>query len=274
MFVKTKTASMIAALGACGLVLSGCNGTSSGGVVPTPTPVSQAQTSFGSATPLGAGTARAYVITKQDVPQEVGIEISKEALANTAALPQPPAGQIATEIRLTPPAALLSTTPFVGVTLYYTPGHPPAGAQDVPHFHPNFLLVSDAVRNQILPGAPGNSTPIDPTEIPAGFITIPDPAVSFVPLLGTIYFDPAEAGFSETPFKTALSEYRYFDGHVVDISLGTPLLFLLRNGDITLPLGTPAKYPRPGYYPTSYHIRADRVNQAYRLSIDNFVARQ
>ncbi len=274
MFIRTRIASMIGALGACALILGGCNGNNGGVIAPTPTPIPTSQTTFGPTTAFGGGTARAYIISRQSVPQEVGIEISKDALTNTAALPQPPAGQIATEIHLTPPAELLATTPFVAVTFYYTPGHPPAGVQDVPHLHPNFWLVSDAIRAQILPGAAGNSTPIDSAEIPAGFISPPDPAAAFFPLLGTIYFNPAESGFNEAPFTTALSEFRYFNGHVTSISLGTPNRFLLQNRDITAPLGVPAKYPKSGYYPTSYHIRADRVNQAYRLSVNNFVQRQ
>ena len=96
MFVKTKNHWIVAVLGTCAVVLSGCNGDSNnGGPNPTPSPSPQAQTSFGAATAFGKGTARAYVVTKQDVPQEVGIEISKEALADTASLPQPPAGQVA-----------------------------------------------------------------------------------------------------------------------------------------------------------------------------------
>ena len=279
MFIQTKTASILGALGVCALILSGCNGDSNNGGPnpsphPSPSPSPQAQTSFGAPTTFGKGTARAYIVSKANVPQELGIEISKDALSDIAALPQPPAGQVAVELRLTPPAALLSTTPFVNVSLYYTPGHPPAGQQDVPHFHPTWWLVSDAVRNQILPGAPGNSTPIDPSEIPAGFFSPPDPNFAFIPLLGTIYFDPTEPGYTEAPFKTALSEYRYFNGHATGIALGTPLSFLLRNGDITLPLGVPAKYPKPGYYPTNYRIVADRASQSYKLVIGNFVQRQ
>ena len=140
--------------------------------------------------------------------------------------------------------------------------------------HPTFWLVSDEVRQQILPGAPGNNAPIDPAEIPAGFFSPPDPVFAYIPLLGTIYFDPSEPGYTETPFKTGLSEYRYFDGHATSIALGTPNRFLLQNGNLNAPLGVPAKYPKSGYYPTSYHIRADRVNQAYRLSLDSFVQRQ
>ena len=282
MITKTKkswitTTLGICALGACALVLNGCNGDNNNGSPnpsPTVTPVPTAETTYGPAATFGAGTARAYVTTRESVPQEVGIEISKAVLANPASLPLPPAGQVATEVILTPPAALQATTPFVGVSLIYSPGHPPAGQQDVPHFHPTFFLISDAERQALVPNAPGANTPIDAAELPTGFIELPDPNFAYIPSIGTLYFDPTEAGYHEAPFQTALSEFRYFDGHLTALALGTPNRALLQVRDITLPLGVPAKYPKSGYYPTKYHIRADRVSQSYKLSLDDFVQRQ
>ncbi len=232
-----------------------------------------ARTVFGPPANFGAGAVRSFLTSSNGAPIELGIEIDTASLANPAALPNaiPPA--VAAEVQAQMPPEAFTQTPFLSAALFYTLGHPPVGQQDVPHIHPAWFTVPDSTRFQILPGDPRIDVPVPSNEFPPGYITPPDPTFRFIPTLGNIFFNPAEAGYSETPFKTALSEYRYFNGSMTLIALGTPNTFLVSKGSLKRPMGVPAKYPKPGNYPTTYSIRFDASRNVSILAIGDFVAR-
>jgi hypothetical protein len=228
---------------------------------------------FGPSANFGAGSVRSYLTSSGGQPVEMGMEISEAALANPAVLPGPPPGQVAAEIQAPPPQDAFTQTPFLSAALFFTQGHPPVGQQDVPHLHPAWFVIPDSTRFQILPGDPRINVPPPADEIPVGYITPPDPVFAFIPTLGNIYFNPNEAGYNETPFKTSLSEYRHFNGHMTLIALGAPNSFMLSKASLTRPMTPPAKYPKPGNYPTNYSIRFDADRKVHIFAIGGFVAR-
>ncbi len=233
---------------------------------------SQAITTYGANSTFGKGVMRSYVTMLGSVPQEVGIEVTEAALASPADLPQPPTGQVGVEVPMAQPPLESAVTPFLSTTMFYTPGHPP-DAQEVPHLHPTWFTVTDKTRLQILPNNSASFTPPAAGELPTGYITLPSPDASFLPTLGNIYFNPAEPGYSEVPFKTAFSEYRYFNTHISAISLGTPNTFLMSKQSLTNPIGVPAKYPKSGYFPTTYTIRYNASRKTYIMALGGFVYR-
>ncbi len=252
---------------AASAALVGCNGGNSGGAFGT-------TTVFGPNSTFGSGTLRSYLVSKNNFPQELGIEISAAAIANRATLPPAPAGQAASETPAQLPAEALAQTPFLSAAMFYaSAGHPPAGQQDLPHLHPAWFTIDDATRFQILPGEPRVDVVPPANEVPVGYIKPPDPVFAFIPTLGNIFFNPAEAGYNETPFTTALSEYRYFNGHISLIALGAPNTFIEGKGSLKRPMGVPAKYPRPGNYPTTYSIRFDASRNVHIFALGDFVAR-
>ncbi|BCM88631.1 hypothetical protein IAD21_00472 [Abditibacteriota bacterium] len=251
--------------GILAVALAGCSG---GSTVTTP----QSITTYGADSTFGKGLMRSYVTTQNSVPLEVGVEITEAALASPADLPAPPAGQAAVEVQMAQPPIESSVTPFLSTTMFYSPGHPPE-SQEVPHLHPTWFTVNDQTRFQILPNNPASFTPPAAGELPTGFISPPDPVFSFIPTIGNIYFDPTEAGYNENPFTTALSEYRFFNTHIACIALGTPNTYLLSKQSLKRPIGIPSKYPKSGYFPTTYSIRYNSSRKTYIMALGDFVYR-
>ncbi len=262
---KRPTALVLGISGLLAVALVGCGG---GSNVITPAAI----TTYGADSTFGKGFMRSYVTTLNGVPQEVGVEITKAALASPADLPAPPTGQAAVEVPMAQPPTESSVTPFLSTTMFYSPGHPPE-AQEVPHMHPTWFIVNNQTRFQILPNNPASFLPPATGELPTGFVTPPDVNAAFIPTIGDIYFDPTEAGYTENPFKTALSEYRYFNTHIAAIALGTPNSYLISQQSLTRPIGIPSKYPVSGYFPTTYTIRYNSTRQTYVMALGNFVYR-
>lgn len=249
--------------GIMAVTLAGCGG----GGTSTTTP--QAVSVYGADSAFGKGAMRSYITYKGSVPIEVGVEITEAALASPADLPKPPTGQAAVEVKMEQPVVEASLTPFLSTTMFYSPGHPPE-SQEVPHLHPSWFIVNDNVRNQILPNNPKSFTDPAAGELPAGWFTPPTVEAAFIPTIGNIFFDPTEAGYNENPFKTSLSEYRYYDSHIACVALGTPNSYPVSKQTLKRPLGVPAKYPESGYFPTSYTIRYNAERKTYVMALGDF----
>ncbi len=225
-------------------------------------------TTYGPTVPMGNGTGRAYMTVRGNVPISAGVELSAQAMTN---LPLPPPGQLATEFIFPAPPEVAATTPYQQVSLFYSPGHPPPDQQDVPHIHPTWWNIAPADRAQIQPNTPGATASIAPNEIPANHITLA--AFAFIPTVGQLWIDPVIPGYKETPMVTTAYEYRFFNHHMVLISLDAANTFMNNKLDYIAAVEVPQTYPKPGYYPTEYHIRWDSTRNVWDMSIDNFVLR-
>ncbi len=251
---------LIAALVAL-VTASGCGGGGGGGGGSVAT-----GTNFGASVPVGNGTGRAYITVQNGVPISAGVELTAAAIQN---LPQPPPGLLATEFIFPMPTGM-NTTPFQQVSMFYSPGHPPAHQQDVPHLHPTWWTVSPAFRTQIQETTPPQYTiPIPPQYLPANHITLS--AFQFIQNVGCLYIDPSVPGYREIPMVTTAYEYRFYNAQMTCIALDCATSYLPTHPDLFAKLEQPPQYQTHGYYPTAYHIRYDPARNVYDLSIDLFV---
>ncbi len=236
---------LIAALAGCG----GDSGNSNG------------NTAYGASKTLGNGTIRTYIMHNGNSVQQVGVEFTPGVLTG---LPNIQQGD-ATEVPLPVPPEF-ALTPFKAAQMDWSPGHPPDGNQNTPHFHPTFFLISDADRALIKDGGAGATVPIDPLEIPGAHI----PAGLTIPDEGFVLFDPNLASYNEAPFQSTTYQYDFWNGHMVNIQLGVANVFVAKKtsqGDILI---QPQKYPVTGVFPTHYELQFDTNRQVYRMYLDNF----
>ena len=232
--------------------LAGCGGGSDD---------SNSSTAYGAAKALGNGTARTYIMHSGDTVQQVGIEFTPGVLTG---LPNLKEGD-GLLVPLAVPAEF-ALTPFKAAQMDWSPGHPPDGNQNVPHFHPTFFFLSDADRAQITVGGAGASVPVDPVEVPGAYLS----AGLTVPGEGNVMFDPNLASYVETPFQSTTSQYDYWNGHMSNIQLGVANTLLAKQvaqGDVLL---QPQKYSVTGPFPTHYQLQYDSARQVYRMYLDNF----
>ena len=199
----------------------------------------------GTATKVGAGTARSWVETDdQNHPKTVGISFDKTAFTNL------PAGDEA-EYMLPLPAKG-SLTPFTMVMLDWNPhGHPPAHVYDLPHFDMHFYMMSESER-QAIPEYEADST---------GFLKYPGQGYipeTYVPIpggeakMGTHWVDIMSPELSQTdPQKfTQTFVYGSYNGAVSFYEPMATLDYLTTTKAYTRDIPQPKKFGRDGYYPT------------------------
>jgi hypothetical protein len=58
------------------------------------------------------------------------------------------------------------------------------------------------------------------------------------------------------------------------IALGFANDFLASRQSVSDVIPIPAKYAKPGYYPTRYHVSFDSTRQVWDMALDGFVLRQ
>ena len=68
--------------------------------------------------------------------------------------------------------------------------------------------------------------------------------------------------------------YGFYDGGMIFLEPMVTRAFLLAKPDTTIKIITPAKYARPGDYPTAYAYKYDAVARERRIELRDFVLRQ
>jgi len=263
--VKTKSRYLLPLTGLAaltGILGVGCGGSSNS------SSLTRQVTTYGPAVTVGNGTGRAYITLQGNVPISTGVELTEAGTTNFA----PPApGQAAFEYSFPPPPQLAATTPFLNVGIFASPGHPPANQQDVPHIHPTWFIITPEERAQIVSDSPLNSVPVAPEEIPANHMVFA--TQGYFPSIGELSLDPILPGYRETPMVTTAYEYRFFNGHMTLVALDFANSFFPSKQEVVSPLEIPQKYPKPGYYPTTYHLHWDKNHKVFQMSVENFVLR-
>jgi hypothetical protein len=255
-----------ASIASCGaLLLGGCGGSSSNPQAPAVNSVvlggENQYTVYGSSVAEGSGQVRAFLTRAGNVPTALGLEFTP---AITSGQPVLQYGQ-GTIIHVPVPAGL-NITPFKDITIDYSPGHTPNGNQTVPHFHPTFLMYDAATAATVAPGAPGETTAINPDEIPNGHI----PAGMTIPGEGYIYFDAALIPYNAQPFVSTEYQYDFWNGHMNMIQLGAAATFIQTKADDSDILLQPHTYPTAGYYPTHYQYHWDATRQVATMYMDKW----
>lgn len=264
---------------------------------------------YGPAQSLGNGTVRSYITVdpkNNNVPLEIGVALSETAMDN---LPAAPAMASMTDHSAHANMAAMmhmylldlpaqNPTPYKFVQFDWNPaGHEPAGVYDLPHFDFHFYTVSKAVRSAILPTDPQYATKA--ANYPAQDLRAPfyidaatpagaPPAAVAVPEMGVHWLDvrspelQAMAGKPEDfkPFTKTFIYGSWNGEFIFDEPMITKAYLMSKKTEIdaakrdeVIPVSTPAKWAKPGYYPNAYRITYDAAAKEYRVALTQLVAR-
>jgi hypothetical protein len=264
---------------------------------------------YGPSQSLGNGTVRSYITVdskNNNVPVEIGVAISETAMDNL------PAGPAMTSMPDHSAHANMATvmnmylldlpsqnpTPYKFVQFDWNPiGHEPAGVYDLPHFDFHFYTVPVSVRNSIVPSDPQYA--VKAANYPAQDLRAPfyidaatpagaPPAAVTVPEMGLHWLDvrsPELQGMAGKPqdFKPFTKTFIYgsWNGEFIfDEPMITKAYLLSKKTatdpalrDELVPVSTPAKWAKPGYYPNAYRITYDAGAKEYRVALTQLVRR-
>jgi Domain of unknown function (DUF5602) len=223
----------------------------------------------GAAQPLGKGAVRPWVTLDRDGnPTAIGVTFDEAALDGLPA--DLPHGQHGTEhvLALPPQAA-----PFEHVMINWNPhGHEPDHIYTVQHFDFHFYLIGEPERTGIT--AQGDDlikAQRRPSAefVPEGYVYAPN---SEVPRMGSHWVDPVSHEFHGHAFtKTML--WGSYDGRIIFIEPMITRAYLLTKPNVTEPLKLPARYLRPGYYPTQYSVKYDAEKKEYTVALEGMTLR-
>jgi hypothetical protein len=222
-------------------------------------------TVYGPKERMGNGYARSYVVLDgEGRPSTFGVAMSEGAMQF---LPNGPAPTFATEFSLSFPATA-SFQPFNHIALYYSQGHEP-DTTELPHFHIDYLLITQDERDQILDTDPRQDVPPPPQFLPQDHV----PLGLHLPQLGQPWVD-LSAGIFHGITLDHNYNYGFFNGQMTFINCDVSQAFLTSKVGSTTIMKLPQQYQKPGYYPTKYVLGYDPVNKEYTSSIQGLVLRQ
>lgn len=265
---------------------------------------------YGPAQTIGGGTVRSYITLdskNNNVPVEIGVAISESAMDNlpaaAPAMSSMPDHSAHANMAMVMNMYLLdlpsqNPTPYKFVQFDWNPsGHEPAGVYDLPHFDFHFYSVPVSVRNSIVPTDPQYATKA--ASFPAQDLRAPfyldaataagaPPAAVTVPEMGLHWLDvrsPELQGMAGKPqdFKPFTKTFIYgsWNGEFIfDEPMITKAYLLAKKTttdatvrDELIPVSTPTKRAKPGYYPDAYRITYDAAAKEYRVALTQLVQR-
>ncbi len=233
---------------------------------------------YGPSVAFGGGSARTYVEYSADGerrPTAIGVAIDAAAMNGVEA--------IDTMVSVTMQLPDGAPPPYEFVSVEWNPhGHEPDPVYGIPHFDYHFHLLPRATVEAILPdaadfAAQANRLPVDDHAPPFYMVFTPpgaDPASVAVPQMGVHWVDsrsPEVQGMlgnpaEHKPFSKTFI-YGSWDGHISFLEPMITRAHLLANPDETTAIPTPARYPKPGWYPAAYRIVHDMDAGEYRVAL-------
>lgn len=212
----------------------------------------------GESVAVGNGTARTFVVTTDNRPSQMGIELSSTALDG---LPTS-----MTEWTLALPAGI-AAPPWDHVSINWNPqGHEPAAIYGVPHFDFHFYAISPTEQMNIA-GGPDN-TPVPAQDVPQDYAS----QVISVPMMGVHWADTLSSEFHGTPFdKTFI--YGFYHGNMVFVEPMITRAMLAAHPDVSAPIKQPSGFQKPGLYPDHYSVRYDPTSQSVRITLESLKQR-
>jgi len=209
---------------------------------------------------VGEGYARTFItLSHTDVPQELGIVFTDEALTGLATVNTP--------YVLDFHHKALEATPFKHLAMGWSAnGHPlPVGAFIPSHFDIRFFMMSLEDRLAI-PAPPAPSLFVNP---PAGYMPADYIADAAAPQLGR-HWAPNNFTAGQTVNHTMI--LGSYNGSFNFVSPIVRLTVLSSGTSASLPYSQPQYFAEHGYYPTKYNIYEDDKNRHY-VSLSDFVWR-
>ncbi|MEP6712813.1 MAG: hypothetical protein ABJA37_10375 [Ferruginibacter sp.] len=216
------------------------------------------KTFFGPETAMGAGTARSWItITHDEVPLEIGVEMTDEVLSALAK------ANFTVAIPLHVKAK--ETTPFDHLYITWAAnGHPLPGTFIGPHFDVRFFMTRQEDHLAIpAPPAPGfTNLP------PAGYMPVSYFPDAPIPQLGLHWTDK----MFDNPVTKAMILGSY-DGKFTFVS---PIMILpvLQSGEsFSGAYAQPQFFARHNWYPTKYNIYMNTATHKHYVTLSDFVWR-
>jgi hypothetical protein len=232
---------------------------------------------YGAPVPIGNGTARVYIDSRDGEPVEVGVVLSERALEglpthHSAGGVSLPDGHPMFEKILEMPAG--NPTPYQYVALGWNPGgHEPPGVYDVPHFDFHFYTTPLDARRDIDPARPEYEVEAArhpaPEYVPAGYASIPD---AVVPFMGAHWIDPRSPELNGEVF-TRTFLYGSWNGEIIFAEPMITRAYLRTRPDVTQDIPVAARHATPGWYPASYRVRWIEAKHEYRVALGDFAWR-
>lgn len=226
----------------------------------------RAVTYQGKAVRMGQGSAHTVVHTDAGgKPQAIGIVFTPGALEGLPAAGHAGHGDVPYVLPM--PVKGPRTVVDHAVINWEPGGHPPPQVYDVPHFDFHFYMMGRAEREAIRfnseneSGEPGQQPPQD--LLAQGYIVPPGTAV---PEMGVHAVNPASAEFQGQPFKATFI-YGYHNQQLTFLEPMASLEFLKSKPRFSAPVPRPARYSKPGAYPSSYTIHYDAARKTYEVGL-------
>jgi hypothetical protein len=232
-------------------------------------------TFYGPQVEIGSGKVRSFVrISHEDVPQEIGLELTPGALQD---LPQPPAGvtgEYPVDYLIPLHQKAKDVTPFDHLEFDWQPnGHPPVGVFNLPHFDIHFYMMSvDA--QMAIPAPSGNNLNTLFGPVPAGYLPA-DYTIAGAPVMqmGRHWLDRTSTVFPPTltPFQHEFI-FGTYDGKLAFMEPMVTRNFLLAGTEFHQAIKQPTVFnPAGTYYPTRYNVYTDAKTGNIYVSMDQFI---
>jgi hypothetical protein len=220
---------------------------------------------------MGNGSVRAWVlIGKDEKPQAVGATLSETALEGLAM--DLPEGEYMQELNIRLPKQAAPTMIDHNCINWAPKGHIPDPIYTVPHFDFHFYWATQQERSlmKIVDGDLSKfKAPVPDGLMPDSFINAPGGEEQY---MGAHYVNPGSPEFNGKKFdKTFI--YGAYESKVIFLEPMVTLEFLLSKPEFIADIPQPKEVAKPGYYPTKYAIRYDKVRKEYTVSLEGFVHR-
>lgn len=221
---------------------------------------------FGPKVQMGNGTAQSWLaLDAAGAPQSIGFTLSKNSLDNL------PTAAAMSDFMLALPTEAADKTPFQFIMINWNAmGHEPPGIYDVPHFDFHFYM---APMSEVMSIPPYGKAPAKFDNLPAkdylpvGFAKNP----AGVPGMGAHWSDLSSPEFKGGAF-TETFVYGSYDGHVTFWEQMVTLSYMKSSPKLDREIKLPAKYEKPGYYPTRYSIQT-KADGSQEVALSQFVKR-
>jgi hypothetical protein len=227
----------------------------------------QAITTYGTAVPVGNGTARTYLKAEGGIPTEVGVALSQGALDSLPMTPK----MGGYEYVLTFPTG--NSTQYQTVGLNWNPtGHPPSTVYTIPHFDVHFYMITPAERGAMDATDPAFATksanlPAAAYQV-AGYVA--DPIANFIPHMGLHWTDSNSGEFHGQPF-TRTFIYGSWNGQFTFLEPMITRAYLLTQPNEVVPLGRAAQHAISGYYPAGYRVSWNGATSEYQIALTSLM---
>ena len=208
---------------------------------------------------VGNGYARSFaIISHTEVPQEIGVSFTNEALSGLPAVNTPYVLELHNKA--------LEATPFRHVALGWSAnGHPLPGSFMAAHFDVRFFMMGLTERLAIpAPPSPGFTNLPPAGYMPANYF--PDASV---PQLGLHWTDNSFTAGVPVNHTLILGS---FDGAFTFVSPIVVRTDLVSGQSFSISYAQPQSFAQHGYYPTKYNIYQDDKQNHY-VTLSDFIWR-